>query len=288
MKTLVIFLAAVLLGFAAYAAAEDVRTGVWTADILKDTHVEISVFPGHATENRFKGNIIGFRVPLSRLSGFTGADGDTKFTLRAAAGAIDFEGHFRDAQGAGHFVFTPSADFVREMAKLGYTDFREDSMLIYTVHDLSPSTIRELRAMGYDPSRRELDEVAIFHITPEAIREFARLGYPNLTLRELVNMRVGNVDAGYISALRDAGYDHLTAHEISEMAILGVTPKYIREMQAIGLKDLSSRQLRDMKAIGVTPEYIKEMNDAGVHELRKIIDLKATGAADILLKKRAH
>src|ERR1051326_2893528 len=125
MKTLVIFLAAVLLGFAAYAAAEDVRTGVWTADILKDTHVEISVFPGHATENRFKGNIIGFRVPLSRLSGFTGACGDTQSPLRPPAAAIEFEGHCRDAQGAGHFVFTPRADFLRDMAKLAYSDFRE-------------------------------------------------------------------------------------------------------------------------------------------------------------------
>jgi len=285
MKTLVIFLAALLLGFAAYAATEDVRTGVWTADIKEDGRVEISVFPGHSSDQRFRGNIIGFRVAPSRLSGFTAADGESKFTLRAAAGTIDFDGHFRSAQGAGHFVFTPSADFVREMAKLGYTDFREDSLLIYTVHDLSPSTVRELRAMGYDPSRRELDEVAIFRITPDAIREFGRLGYPNLTFRELVNMRVGNVDADYINALRDLGYDRLSAHEISEMAILGVTPKYIREMQAIGLKDLSPRQLRDMRAVGVTPQYIKEMNDAGVHELRKIIDLKATGAADILLKK---
>jgi len=284
MKTLVIFLAALLLGFAAFAAAEDVRTGVWTADI-KDGRVEMSVFPGHAGDNHFRGNIVGLHVPPARLSGFTGADGDSKFTLRAAAGTLEFDGHFRDAQGAGHFVFTPSSDFVREMGKLGYTDFREDSLLIYAVHDLSPAIIRELRAMGYDPSRRELDEIAIFHITPDAIREFGRIGYPNLTMRELVNMRVGNVDADYVNALRELGYDHPTAHEISEMAILGVTPSYIREMQAMGLKDLSARKLRDMRALGVTPEYIKEMNAIGVHDVKKIIDLKATGAADVLLKK---
>jgi hypothetical protein len=286
MRTLVILIAVVLLGFAAFAAAEDVRTGVWTADIKDARIVEMSVFPGRSTEKHFNGNIIGFRIPLAKLSGLTGADGESKFTLRAAAGTIDFDGHFSDAQGAGHFRFTPSAEFVRDMGQLGYTDFREDSLLIYAVHDLTPSMIRELRSMGYQPSRHELDEVAIFNITPEAIRELARLGYPSLTLRELVNMRVGNVDAEYIRALRELGYDHLSAHEISEMAILGVTPKYIRDLQAIGMKDLSPRELRDMRAMGVTPEYIKEMNDLGVHELRKIIELKSTGAADILLKKR--
>lgn len=286
MRTLVIALIATLLGFAAFAATQDVRTGVWTADI-RDGRVEMSVFPNRPPEKQhYSGNIIGFTVPLARLSGLTGADGETKFSLRSAAGSIELEGHFHNAQGAGHFMFSPSAEFVSEMAKLGYTDFREDSLLLYTAHDLTPQVVRDLRAMGYEPTRRELDEVAVFSITPDTIREYARLGYPSLTLRELVNMRVGNVDAAYMNALRDLGYDHLTAHEISGMAILGVTASYIREMQAAGLKDLSARQLRDMRALGVTPDYIKEMNALGIHDVHKIVELKATGAADILLKKQ--
>ena len=320
MKTLVLITAAVALGFAALCAADDVRTGVWTADI-KDGRVTLSIFPGRTekSDRRFNygGNIIGFQVPLAKLTGLTGEDGDTKFVFRAAAGTIDFDGHFKDAQGAGHFRFTPSDEFIRDMAQLGYTDFKEDSLLIYTVHDLSPAMLRELKTMGYQPSRRELDEVAIFRITPDAIREFARLGYPNLSLRELVNMRVGNVDADYINALRALGYDHLSAHDISETAILGVTPAYIRDLRSAGLTNLSTRELRDLKIgnitskkieayrragyteltahqlsemgiMGVTPEYIQEMNDIGIHDLRKIIELKSTGAGAILLKKKTR
>src|SRR5437870_1207347 len=239
MKTLVLLTAAIALGFAALAVADDVRSGVWTADI-KEGRVTLSIFPGRTEkpERPWRwggGNIIGFQTPLAKLTGLTSADGDTKFTFRAAAGTIDFDGHFKDAQGAGHFRFTPSDEFIRDMAQLGYTDFKEDSLLIYTVHDLSPSMLRELRSMGYQPSRRELDDIAIFHITPDAVREFARLGYPNLTLRELVNMRAGNVDADYINALRALGYDHVSAHEISESALLCVTPAYIREIRGAGL-----------------------------------------------------
>ena len=318
MKTLMLITVIAVLAFAALAFADDVRTGVWTADI-KDGRVTLSIFPGRTeTQNRpwrYGGNIIGFEAPLARLTGLTGADGDEKFTLRAAAGAIDFTGHFSEAQGAGHFRFTPSDEFVREMAKLGYTEFREDSLLIYTVHDLSPSVVRELKAMGYQPSRRELDEVAIFHITPDAIREFARLGYSNLSFRELVNLRVGNVDADYINELRRLGYDHLAARELADMAILGVKPDYIRDLRGAGLTNLSTRELRDLRVgninskkieayaragydhlsarqlsemgiMGVTPEYIQQMNNLGVHDLHKIIELKTTGAADILLKKR--
>jgi hypothetical protein len=318
--TLVIIAAALVIGFAALAATNDVRTGVWTADI-KESRVLLSIFPGRSeTLDRrwnYNGNIIGFHVPLAKLTGLTGADGDSKFTYRAAAGTIDFDGHFSAAQGAGHFRFTPSDEFVRDMAQLGYTDFKEDSLLIYAVHDLSPSVVRELKAMGYQPSRRELDDVAIFDINPEAIREFARLGYPNLTLRELVNMRVGNVDASYINALRDLGYTNLSAHEISETAILGVKPDYIRELRGAGLKNLTLRELRDLRIgnitakrieayraagysdltahqlsemgiMGVTPEYIKEMNDIGIHDLHKIIEMRTTGAGEILLKKKSR
>jgi len=321
MKTLVLIAAAVAIAFAALAATTDIRTGVWTADI-KDNRVQLSIFPGRTetSERRhwnFGGNMMGFQVPLAKLTGLTPGDGDAKFTLRAAAGTIDFEGHFKDAQGAGHFTFTPSDEFVRDMAQLGYTEFKEDALLLYAVNDLSPALLRELREMGYPISRRELDDVAVFRIRPDVIKEYARLGYPNLTFRQLVDLRVGNVDAEYISALRALGYDHLSAHEVSESAILGVTPAYIRDLRGAGLTDLSLRQLRDLRVgnitpkkieayrragydnltphqlsemgiMGVTPEFIQEMNDIGVKDLRKIIELKTTGAADILLKKRTR
>lgn len=321
MKTLVLITAAVTIAFAALAATDDVRTGVWTADI-KDGRVQLSLFPGRTeatTRHRWNygGNIMGFQVPLAKLSGLTAADGDTSFTLRAAAGRIDFEGHMKDGQGAGHFRFTPNQDFVKEMAQLGYTEFKEDSMLLYATTDLSPSLIRELKAMGYQPSRRELDDVAVFKITPDAIKEFARLGFPNLSFRQLVDLRVGNVDADYINSLRALGYDNLTAHELSESAILGVTPEYIRDLRGAGLNNVTLRQLRDLKVgnitskkiegfrragytdltphqlsemgiMGVTPDFIQQMNDIGVHDLRKIIELKTTGAADILLKKKTQ
>src|SRR5207237_7909975 len=141
--------------------------GVWTADI-KESRVHLSIFPGRSeTSDRrwnYNGNIIGFHVALAKLTGLTGADGDSKFTHRGAAGTIDFDGHFSAAQGAGHFRFTPSDEFVRDMAQLGYADFKEDSLLIYTVHDLSPSVVRELKAVGSQASRRAPGDGASFHI----------------------------------------------------------------------------------------------------------------------------
>jgi hypothetical protein len=352
MKTLLLLSLAVIVAFVALdASAADARTGVWTAEI-NDARVQLSIFPGRTESSRnfdgsrfnYGGNIIGFRVPLAKLTGLTGADGDVKFTLRAAAGTIDFDGHFKDGLGAGHFNFDSSDEFVRDMAQLGYTEFKQDSLLIYATHDLSPALIRELRAMGYQPSRRELDDIAIFRISPEVIREFATLGYPNLTLRELVNLRVGDVDAEYIAAMKALGYANVPARDLADMAILGVRPDYVRDLRAAGLTNLTTRNLRDlrvgnitskkieaykhlgydlsvrdlqefgvqgvtpdyiesmkkalgddlkprqlieMKIFGVTPEYIKKMNEIGVRDVRKMIELRQNGAAEILLRKQS-
>src|SRR5947207_13616122 len=106
MKTLVIITAALVIGFAALAATNDVRTGVWTADI-REARVQLSIFPGRTEEknfgrfNNYGGNNIGTTVPLAKLTGLTSADGDAKFTWRSAAGTIDFDGHFKDLQGSG-------------------------------------------------------------------------------------------------------------------------------------------------------------------------------------------
>jgi hypothetical protein len=347
MKPFVLTALALLLAFAALAATSaDVRSGVWTADI-RDGRVHMNVFSGNRDrDGRDFNNNMGFSLPLARFEALTAADGDSKFTLRAPAGVIAFDGHFSDAKGAGHYTFTPSDGFVREMESLGMSGFTDHQLLMLATTDFEPATLRGLKSMGYDITRHELDEVAVFHITPAVIREYAAAGYPNLTLREVVNFRVGNVTTAYIDAMRQLGYSTVSARELADMAILGVTPEYIRSLRVAGVANLSPREARDLR-IGritpaaikgyadagypnltarelsefgiqrVTPEYIeslrkagfdhlsarqlvemrifnidsayiREMRDMGVQDLRRMIELRETGAADILAKHKTR
>src|SRR6266704_120130 len=160
MKGLLFAFAALLLAFAALAATtHDSRSGVWTAEVVDDAKLNMSIFTGRS-DSRWGNNISGLTLPLARFEGLTTGNGPSKFTLRAPAGTMALEGHFDDGKGAGHFTFTPSDSFVREVGSLGYSDFKDEELLTFTTSDLSPETIRGLRAMGYDISRRELDEVA--------------------------------------------------------------------------------------------------------------------------------
>lgn len=273
MRCALIIIAAIAVCFSAYASS-DVRSGVWTAELQND-QLEMTIFHGKKTVgDRNWGNqsIMGFEEPLASFTGLTKADmtssgANVKFELPRAAGTIAFEGRVANGTGAGHYRFAPSEAFSREMSSLGYSDFKDDILLVFATNDFSPQTIRDLKAMGYQPTQHEVEEIAIFRITPDFLREMGRAGYANLTLRDAVNFRVGRVDAAYISQMRELGYANLPARQLADMAILGVNPAYVREMRAAGLTDLSTHQLTDLKVGNVTAKRIEEYRKLGYDKL---------------------
>ena len=245
MKSLLIIVIAVITCFAAYAGT-DVRAGVWTAE-LQDDHLEMTVFHGQNVRGGMS-STIGFDEPLSSFAALSKSDltspaANVHFELRRPAGTIAFEGRVANGSGAGHYRFMPSESFVREMDELGYPDFKDEQLLMFAVHNFSPQTIRDLRAMGYEPTKREVEEIAIFRITPEYLREMENAGYPKLSLREAVNFRVGRVDAAYIKQMRELGYTNLSARQLADAAILGITPAYIRRLAEKGYKGVPLAKL---------------------------------------------
>ena len=304
MKTAILILLAVAICFSVYAAS-DMRSGVWTAELTAGTTLQMTLFQGNreadlGRNHRGMNHTMGFELSLSSLTGLTAADikssaANVQFTLTRPAGTISFEGRFANGDGAGNFKFAPSEPFVRDMASLGYTSFADDDLLVFATTEFSPQTVRDLRALGYQPSQREIEEVAIFKINANAIKEFARLGYTNLTLRGLVNLRVGNVDAAYVNDMRALGYADISANKLANLAILGVTPAYVRELRAAGLTDLTPQQTENLRIGNITAAKIDlykhlgltlsphELSDFGIHGVtpKNIEELRAMGYANL-------
>jgi hypothetical protein len=272
MKSLLFVILAVATCFSVYAAS-DSRSGVWTAE-LQDDHLQMTLFRGRSTTGRGfgVGNLMGFDEALGSFAGLSKADlnssaANVQFELRRAAGTIAFEGRVANGTGAGHYRFTPNDVFIRDMDTLGYRGFSDDQLLLFAAHDFSPQVIRDLRTMGYQPTQREVEEIAIFRITPDLLREFGRLGYPNLALREAVNFQVGRVDAAYIRGIRELGYTDLSARKLADLAIIGVTPAYVRELRSAGLNDLTVQQLNDLRVGNVSAKRIEEYRKLGYSNL---------------------
>lgn len=86
-------------------------------------------------------------------------------------------------------------------------------------------------------------------------------GLDNLTVDQLIAMKIQGVTPGYVRDLRGLGFSP-TANELVAMKIQGITPDYVRGLKDAGLQSTID-ELISMKIQGVTPEYIKGLQDAG-------------------------
>src|SRR5260370_26198709 len=64
-----------------------------------------------------------------------------------------------------------------------------------------------------------------------------------------------NKKESYLDAMEAAGFKNLTVDELISMKIQGVTPGYVKEMHEMGLQPTPD-ELIGMRVQGITPEYI--------------------------------
>jgi beta-lactamase regulating signal transducer with metallopeptidase domain len=102
------------------------------------------------------------------------------FKWEHEAGTFEFNGAMAGPRGAGSFVFSPNREFVNTLRSLG----------LVMDEDVSDHTLKNLAWGG---------------ITVQDIREFRALGFPRLTLREVVDLAIFEVRPGFLRAERDRG-----------------------------------------------------------------------------------
>jgi hypothetical protein len=186
-------------------------------------------------------------------------------------------------------VFNVNAAMIKEFAALGYEKLKFKDAVDLRVGGVDRAYIEALRALGYrNLSAAEVAELAIIGVTPTYVRDLRDAGLTGLSANDLQELKVGNINKARIDAYRRAGYPHLTARQLSEMGVQNVTPEFIESLKAIGYDNLSPDQLVELRAMGINIDYIKQMNAIGVTDLEKIVDLRATGAGEILLKHKKH
>ncbi|PYQ53955.1 MAG: hypothetical protein DMF78_07780 [Acidobacteria bacterium] len=250
--------------------AEDALRGVWTiqpsrwttSDGPGGTVVQLSLRrsrEGHDWNSSFP-------VPLPELRGLTAeqlrADrADVRFDLARDAGAIAAEGRFEAGEGAGHFTFTPSADYAADLRRQGYDGLDAEKMFTLAVlHGATPEFIRELQALGYaHPSVDQLVSLRIHGATTDFVRALKQLGYEGLTPDGLVSLRIHGATPEFVRELQGLGYSKLTTDELVSMRIHGVTPAFVRELRELGYEHVPVDALVSMRIHGVTPEFIRRV-----------------------------
>lgn len=102
-------------------------------------------------------------------------------------------------------------------------------------------------------------------------------GLDNLSVDQLIALKVQGVTGEYVKAMRDLGLT-TDVNQIIGMKVQGITPEYVKQMREATGEKWDTGELIGMKVQGVTPEYVRQMKDLGLQtDSGKIIGLKVQG-----------
>lgn len=129
----------------------------------------------------------------------------------------------------------------------------------------------------------ELIELKVQGITADYIRSVKDLNI-KVDVDTLVGLKVQGVTPEYIKGMRAATGQNLNADELVGLKVQGVTPEYIKQMHDLGLKT-DADDVIGMKVQGVTPEYVREMRGLGLKvDSDDIIGMKVQGVTPEFVK----
>jgi beta-lactamase regulating signal transducer with metallopeptidase domain len=98
----------------------------------------------------------------------------------------------------------------------------------------------------------------------------------NLTVDELIAMKIQGVTPDYVRGLREQGL-HPNVDELVSMRIQGVTPEYIRDLRGLGLNP-NVDEIIAMKIQGVDSTYVRGLKEAGIQfEVDQLIAMRIQG-----------
>jgi len=87
-------------------------------------------------------------------------------------------------------IFHVDKDYVRSITSLGYPQPDAEQLVAVSCQGVNAAEVREIRALGYQPTLDQLVQIRIFKITPDFIRRMQARGFSNLTLEKLVQIRI--------------------------------------------------------------------------------------------------
>jgi beta-lactamase regulating signal transducer with metallopeptidase domain len=95
-------------------------------------------------------------------------------------------------------------DLVRALDQAGYSNLRMDQIQAAAIHGLRPDYLRRIQASGYRPTFNEAIEMRIHGVTPQFVADVRRSGYGNVSVRDIIQMRIHGVD---VDDLKRTGRD---------------------------------------------------------------------------------
>ncbi|HZG26517.1 MAG TPA: M56 family metallopeptidase [Chitinophagaceae bacterium] len=99
------------------------------------------------------------------------------------------------------------------------------------------------------------------------IQSLEQLGYKNLSLNQLAQLKSADVSPELIKTFQTLGFKEIQVEDLAASKRLAITPDYIRQVRSMGYPDISMQHLVQFKSLGITQEYISKLRALGFQDL---------------------
>jgi beta-lactamase regulating signal transducer with metallopeptidase domain len=125
----------------------------------------------------------------------------------------------------------------------------------------------------------QLIELKIHGVTPEFASAIKQAGFAGVTPDELIQLQIHGVDPALIRSLKATGLSNLSIDDLVSLSIHGVTPGFIAEMKTVGYSGLSADEYQQMRIHGVDAAFVRHLDESGFHKVsvEQLIRLKLAG-----------
>jgi hypothetical protein len=133
--------------------------------------------------------------------------------LSANFGSLDVEDLFKAA------IFHIDSQFMSEMKATGFPNLGMEDLVKARIFKIDADYVRQVRDMGFEKENFEgLVKFRIFKVTPEFLNELKADGFDNLSAEEVVKFRIFNIDSDFIRKAK-AEDPNVTVEELVQMKI---------------------------------------------------------------------
>jgi hypothetical protein len=180
----------------------------------------------------------------------------------AAADSSAHKGDYIDEmRGAGYDVdldkyiamkvqgITP--EYAREMAQAGFGKPSADNLIALKVQGVTPDYLSKLHAGGLEPtSISDLISYRIFNVTPEFLAGMKAAGFDSIPPSKLIALRVHNVTPEYAKSVKQQ-YPNVTLDELVQLRIFHIDDAFLASAKRHGFTSLSIQKLVQLRISGV-------------------------------------
>jgi beta-lactamase regulating signal transducer with metallopeptidase domain len=134
-------------------------------------------------------------------------------------------------------------DYARSMSNTGYGKLSADDLISLKTFGVTPEMVEKMKAAGVAPKTiHELVSYRVFKITPEYATEWKDAGFGSLSADKLLQMRVQNVTPEFARSMRQR-YPDVTVDQLVQMKIFRIDDAFIASAKSHGFDSLSIDKL---------------------------------------------